>query len=110
MASIVRPGLTREQRLHSNHRVTQKKLYCSAFAGGGTAGGKVVGQSDSIAGEVRDTPVSPKDLLATAFHLLGVDPHTTIPDRLNRPVSVAGKESPVRILVVMNCAERRRSP
>jgi arylsulfatase A-like enzyme len=66
------------------------KVYCTAFAGGGMAGGKVVGRSDSIAGEVRDTPISPKDVLSTAFHLLGIDPHTTIPDRLNRPVPVAG--------------------
>ena len=24
--------------------------------------------------------MSPKDILATAFHLLGIDPHTTVPD------------------------------
>jgi hypothetical protein len=39
---------------------------------------------------VKDTPVSPKDVLATAFHLLGIDPHATVPDRLNWPVPVAG--------------------
>ncbi|MSR54667.1 MAG: DUF1501 domain-containing protein [Gemmataceae bacterium] len=67
------------------------RVYSTVFAGGGMAGGKVVGQSDSIAGDVRDTPVSPKDVLATAFHLLGIDPHTTVPDRLNRPVPIAGE-------------------
>jgi hypothetical protein len=66
------------------------RVYCALFSGGGMAGGKVVGRSDAIAGDVADTPVSPKDVLATAFHLLGIDPHTTVRDRLNRPVSIAG--------------------
>lgn len=67
------------------------KVYCTVFAGGGMAKGKVVGRSDRIAGEVADTPVSPKDVLATAFRLLGIDPHTTVPDRLGRPVPIAGE-------------------
>ena len=29
-------------------------------------------------------------VLATAVHLLGIDPHTTVPDRLNRPIPIAG--------------------
>jgi hypothetical protein len=65
--------------------------YCGALAGGGIARGRVVGRTDSIAGEVAETPVSPKDILATALHLLGIDPHTLVADRLNRPVPVAGE-------------------
>jgi hypothetical protein len=52
--------------------------------------GKVVGGTDRHGGEVRDTPVSPKDILATALHLLGIDPTTTLTDPLGRPVPVAG--------------------
>jgi hypothetical protein len=58
---------------------------------GGIARGKVVGQSDAQGGDVKDTPVSPKDILATAFHLLGIDPSTTINDRQSRPHRVAGE-------------------
>lgn len=65
-------------------------VYCTAFAGGGMAKGKVVGSSDAVAGQVRDTPMSPKDVLATAFHLMGIDPHTMVPDRLGRPVPISG--------------------
>jgi len=54
------------------------------------ARGKVVGSSDRQGGEVRDTPMSPKDILATAFHLLGIDPDTTVPDALGRPTAIAG--------------------
>jgi hypothetical protein len=66
------------------------RAYSAVFAGGGVARGKVVGRTDAFAADVLDTPVSPKDVLATAFHLLGIDPHTTVTDRLNRPVPITG--------------------
>ncbi len=66
------------------------RVYSVALAGGGVARGRVVGSSDRLGGEVKDTPVSPKDILATAFHLLGIDPETTIIDRLGRPMPIAG--------------------
>lgn len=66
------------------------RAYSVALAGGGIARGKVVGQTTRDGGEVQDTPVSPKDILATAFHLLGIDPHTTVPDREGRPHLIAG--------------------
>jgi hypothetical protein len=62
------------------------RVYSSLVAGGGTARGKVVGASDKQAGDVSDRPISPKDLLATMYHLLGIDPHTQILDRQNRPL------------------------
>jgi hypothetical protein len=61
-----------------------------ALAGGGVASGRVVGSSDSIGGDVRETPISPKDILATAFHLLGIDARTIIHDPLGRPFPIAG--------------------
>ena len=56
------------------------------FAGGGIAHGKVIGKTDAIGGEPVERPLSAKDVLATIYHLLGIDPHTTVKDRLNRPV------------------------
>ena len=66
------------------------RAYSVALAGGGTPGGKVVGQTTADGGEVLDNPVSPKDILATTFHLLGIDPQTTVPDRQGRPHLIAG--------------------
>jgi hypothetical protein len=66
------------------------RVYSAVFAGGGVARGRVVGQSDALGGDVKDTPVSPKDVLATTFHLLGIDPHTTVTDPLGRPFPIAG--------------------
>jgi hypothetical protein len=66
------------------------RVYSAVFAGGGMGRGKVVGSSDRLGGEVSETPVSPKDILATSFHLLGIDPHTQVNDALARPVPIAG--------------------
>jgi len=66
------------------------RVYSVLLAGAGIAKGKIVGESDKIGGDVKSNPITPKDILASAFHLLGVDPHTTIPDPLGRPVPVAG--------------------
>ncbi|HEX3150970.1 MAG TPA: DUF1501 domain-containing protein [Gemmataceae bacterium] len=67
------------------------RAYSAAFAGGGFGAGRVVGRTDKQAGTVAETPFSPKDVLATLYHLLGIDPHTEIRDRLGRPVPVGGE-------------------
>ena len=67
--------------------------YCGLMAGAGIRQGQVVGSTDASAGYPRDRPVSPKDVLRTIYHLLGVNPHTELQDRLGRPVPlVAGGE------------------
>ncbi|MFN0056744.1 MAG: DUF1501 domain-containing protein [Planctomycetales bacterium] len=66
------------------------RAYSIAAAGGGIARGRVVGATDPTGGEVADTPVSPKDILATALHLLGIDSHETVPNQEGRPFPVAG--------------------
>ena len=66
------------------------RAYSAVFAGGGFARGKVVGSTDRFAGDVRETPVSPKDILATTYHLLGIDPNTTVTDPQGRPAPIAG--------------------
>jgi hypothetical protein len=66
------------------------RAYSVALAGGGVPRGKVVGATDRIAGDVKDTPISPKDLLATALHLLGHDASATVPNRQGRPMPVVG--------------------
>jgi uncharacterized protein (DUF1501 family) len=67
------------------------QAYSALFAGGGVARGKVVGRTDAQGGEVVDNPISPKDILATMYHLLGVDPSEKMVDRLGRPMVAAGE-------------------
>jgi hypothetical protein len=62
------------------------RCYSLVLAGGGVAGGRVYGASDAIAAEPTRDPVSPEDLFATAYHLLGVNPHAWLTDLQGRPV------------------------
>jgi arylsulfatase A-like enzyme len=62
------------------------QAYSCLFAGGGIARGRVVGKTDKVAGTVKDHPISPKDILATLYHLMGIDRQTTITDRTGRPM------------------------
>jgi hypothetical protein len=62
------------------------RCYSVLLAGGGIARGRVVGRSDKIASDPVDRRVSPKDVLATIYHLLGIDPATTLTDRQGRPL------------------------
>ena len=81
-----RPHAARSPAGSGGGRDHWSRVYSSLIAGGGTARGKIVGASDKQAGDVADRPISPKDLLATMYHLLGIDPHTLIHDRQGRPL------------------------
>lgn len=80
----------RMQNVPGGGRDHWSRAYGGLFAGGGFAAGRVVGRTDRVGGDVAETPVSPKDVLATLYHLLGIDPHTEIKDRQARPVPVGG--------------------
>lgn len=66
------------------------RAYSALFAGGPFARGRVVGKTDHMAGDVVESPFSPKDVIATLFYALGIDPQTEIHDRLGRPYTVGG--------------------
>lgn len=61
-------------------------VYSNCFAGAGIKRGHVVGASDKHGSFVQENPITPKDILCTIYHLLGIDAHTMIPDRLGRPL------------------------
>lgn len=50
------------------------------LAGGGLPGGRVHGSSDAKGAYPADRMVTPADLTASIYHLLGFDPHTTLTD------------------------------
>lgn len=66
------------------------RAYSATLAGGGVPRGAVVGRSDALGADVLETPISPKDIHATTFHLLGLDPHAMMYDRQGRPYPVGG--------------------
>jgi hypothetical protein len=56
-----------------------------ALAGGGLKMGQVVGESSAKAEVPKTTPIYPKDLMATIFHVLGIDPQLQYQDQSGRP-------------------------
>lgn len=82
------PKLSRAQGGGRDH---WSRAYSAVLAGGGIARGRLVGKTDRIAGDVIETPLSPKDIHATIYHLLGIDPETIFHDRLGRPLPIAGE-------------------
>lgn len=75
----------RIQNVNGGGRDHWAQVYSVVMAGGGIARGKVIGKSDRIGGTVAERAISPKDILATIYHLLGFDPDSTIQDRTGRP-------------------------
>jgi hypothetical protein len=66
------------------------QCYSAVLAGGGVRRGHVFGASDRIAATVVRDPVSPEDLLATVYRLVGIDPRRTIHDLQGRPFPLVG--------------------
>jgi hypothetical protein len=50
------------------------QAYSVVLAGGGIGRGQVIGATDAIAAQVTARPVSPKSILATMYHCLGIHP------------------------------------
>ncbi len=75
------------------------RSYSQLVAGAGVPRGQVLGATDAIAGDVRDRPVDPKDILCTAYHLLGIDPGQQLIGPLGRPLPLVGGGSVVKELL-----------
>jgi hypothetical protein len=73
--------------------------YSLVLAGGGVAGGHVYGASDSTAATPTRDVVSPNDLLATVYHLLGLDYRGEMYDLQQRPFPILDGEPVKGILV-----------
>ena len=52
-------------------------------------GGQLYGKSDTTAAEPVENPVSPSEIAATIYHLLGLAPARQIRDQLQRPFPLA---------------------
>jgi hypothetical protein len=69
------------------------------LAGGGTKAGYVHGASDRTGSYPKDHPVSPGDICATIYELVGVDPNITVPDPAGQPHSVTHGGAPIRAVI-----------
>jgi hypothetical protein len=70
------------------------------MAGGGMRMGQVIGSTDDTAAYARERPIHYRDVLATIYHNLGIDPHSFVTDVNARPVSILPEDArPIRELV-----------
>ena len=70
-----------------------------AFAGGGLKMGQVVGQSASKLDVPQTTPIGPQDLMATIFHVLGIDPRIQVVNSAGRPTYLLEDGKPIADLI-----------
>ncbi len=70
-----------------------------ALAGGGLQMGQVVGESMPKGDVPKSTPIRPQDLMATVFHVLGIDPQTQFINTAGRPVYMIEEGQPIAELV-----------
>jgi hypothetical protein len=63
--------------------------YTVLLAGAGLRGGSICGASDPHAAYIKDRPVHIRDICATIYHCLGIDPEMTVYDHGRKPIPVA---------------------
>jgi uncharacterized protein (DUF1501 family) len=73
---------------------------CFALLGGaGLKSGQVIG-STTAKGEVpKDRPLQPCDVLATVYHVLGIDPRGEYHDSADRPLPILSQGEPIKELL-----------
>jgi hypothetical protein len=69
------------------------------LAGGGLKTGQVVGATNAKGEHPVDRPLKPYDILATIYHVLGIDFTQTFPDHTGRPVPILGDGAPIREII-----------
>ncbi|HEV3117441.1 MAG TPA: DUF1501 domain-containing protein [Gemmataceae bacterium] len=69
--------------------------YSVILAGTGVRGGSVYGASDAHAAYIKDRPVHIRDICATIYHCLGIDPAMMVYDHGNRPIPIAHGGQPL---------------
>jgi len=68
--------------------------------GGGLKMGQVIGATEPLAGYPTTPPYTPQNVLATLYHVLGIDPETTmIHDPEGRPMHLLEDHNPVKELL-----------
>jgi hypothetical protein len=82
-----------------NGRDHWTRAFCAALAGGGIAGGRVIGKTNPTGMETLDRPVSVQDLFATVYRQLGVDPSKKYMTPGGRPIKILEGGDPVKELL-----------
>ena len=75
-------------------------VQAALLSGGGMQMGQVIGSTDKTGAYAESRPVHYRDVLATIYHNLGIDPHQFVKDINDRPVQILPEDArPIRELV-----------
>jgi uncharacterized protein (DUF1501 family) len=69
------------------------------LAGGGMRMGQVIGSTDGKAENIKQRPLTPQNVFATVYRLLGIDPAQTLPDHNGRPMYLLEDSEPIAELI-----------
>ncbi len=69
------------------------------MAGGGLRGGQIVGATNARGEHPVERPLVPGDVLATVYHVMGIDPEQTFPDHAGRPIPILDQGTLIREVV-----------
>jgi len=73
-------------------------MFC-LLGGGGVRGGQIVGSTDRLGQRPHTRPLTPSNIHATIYDVLGIDPHLQLMDPSGRPVNVLDDPSPIHELL-----------
>ena len=76
------------------------QVSCALMAGGGMKTGQAIGSTNRLGERAVNRPVDMQEIVATAYHNLGLDPmSTTIDDPSGRPQFLVDTREPIRELI-----------
>ncbi|MFO0965158.1 MAG: DUF1501 domain-containing protein [Gemmataceae bacterium] len=73
-------------------------MFC-LMGGGGVKGGQIVGSTDRLGERPHTRPLTPSNIHATIYQVLGVDPRLQLMDPSGRPVNVLDDPTPIEELL-----------
>jgi uncharacterized protein (DUF1501 family) len=72
-------------------------MFC-LLGGGGLRGGQIVGSTDRLGGRPQTRPLSPSNIHATIYRVLGIDPNLRLLDPAGRPIDALDDPTPINEL------------
>ncbi|MBI3406730.1 MAG: DUF1501 domain-containing protein [Planctomycetes bacterium] len=73
-------------------------MFC-LMGGGGVRGGQIVGSTDRLGNRPHTRPISPSNIHATIYQVLGINPRLQLMDPSGRPVNVLDDPTPIAELL-----------
>ena len=75
------------------------EVFSVMMAGGGLRGGQVIGSSNDKGEFPKERPLTPGDVLATIYHVLGVDHRQNFLDHSGRPIPILDHGEPIKEII-----------